>query len=378
MHLTERHYDVVTGDADLEDLHTLPAFPVFMGSVLHPPRDDLRADMAWSISKSSGLIQLKHLLPLDVLYQHQTTTAAIGAIWMAHHRAFAAFLSSFRPETVLEIGGAHGILALEYLQHASLPWTILEPNPAPVPDCPARFVKGYFSADFRLDSPVTTIVHSHVLEHIYEPDAFMHQLAQFMVPGQHLVFSVPDLQVWLERKYTNCINFEHTTFLTAPYVEHLLLKHGFRLLDKQGYGDGHSIFYASVRDPQVLAVPLPEGLYARNRQIYEEFVRYHTDLITDLNRRLDELDGPVYLFGAHVFAQYLLAFGLRTDKIIALLDNDVNKHGKRLYGTELQVLSPKVLRGVRSANVILKAGMYTQEIREDILCNINADTRFLE
>ena len=80
MHLTERHYDVVTGDADLEDLHTLPAFPVFMGSVLHPPRDDLRADMAWSISKSSGLIQLKHLLPLDVLYQHQTTTAAIGAI----------------------------------------------------------------------------------------------------------------------------------------------------------------------------------------------------------------------------------------------------------------------------------------------------------
>jgi hypothetical protein len=61
-----------------------------------------------------------------------------------------------------------------------------------------------------------------------------------------------------------------------------------------------------------------------------------------------------------------------------LLDNDVNKHGKRLYGTELQVLSPQVLRGVRGATVVLKAGMYTQEIREDILRNINADTRFLE
>ena len=80
MQLTERRHDVVTGATDLEDLHSLPEFPVFMGSVLHAPSEDLRADMAWSIAKTSGLIQLKYLLPLEVLYQHQTTTAAIGAI----------------------------------------------------------------------------------------------------------------------------------------------------------------------------------------------------------------------------------------------------------------------------------------------------------
>jgi SAM-dependent methyltransferase len=376
--LTERCHDVVTGANDLEPLHCLPDFPVFMGSVLHPAVQDLRADMAWSIAKSSGLIQLTHLLPLEVLYQHQTTTAAIGAIWMAHHRAFAAFLSTYRPGAVLELGGAHGILAREFLQFDAVPWTILEPNPAPVAGCPARFIQGFFDASFRTDSAFDTVVHSHVLEHIYEPDIFMGQLAQFMKPGQHLVFSVPDLQVWLERKYTNCINFEHTTFLTAPYVEHLLSKHGFLVVAKDLYGDGHSIFYAAVRDPQAQVLPLPSGLYERNREIYENFVQYHTELIADLNHRMDDADGPVYLFGAHVFAQYLLAFGLRTDKIVALLDNDVNKQGKRLYGTELQVLSPKVLRDVPEATVILKAGMYTLEIREDILRNINADVRFLE
>ncbi len=378
MQLTERRHDVVTGATDLEDLHSLLEFPVFMGSVLHAPSDDLRADMAWSIAKSSGLIQLKYLLPLEVLYQHQTTTAAIGAIWMAHHKAFAQFLSTYRPKEVLELGGAHGVLAREFLQHGSIPWTILEPNPAPVEGCPARFIHGFFDASFCLDPEVDTVVHSHVLEHIYEPDAFMGLLAEAMKPGQHLVFSVPDLQVWLERKYTNCINFEHTTFLTAPYVDHLLSKHGFRVMAKQGYGDGHSIFYAAVRDHATELIPLPADLYARNRGIYEAFVQYHLDLIADLNRRLENVKGPVYLFGAHVFAQYLLAFGLKTEKIVALLDNDANKQGKRLYGTELQVLSPKVLSAMADATVILKAGMYTQEIREDILRNINADVRFLE
>ena len=77
MRLTERKIDVVTGSSNLEDLHSLPNFPVFMGSVEHDQTDDLRADMSWSISRDSGLIQLKKLLPLDILYQAQTTTSAV-------------------------------------------------------------------------------------------------------------------------------------------------------------------------------------------------------------------------------------------------------------------------------------------------------------
>jgi hypothetical protein len=101
----ERVNDVVTGSADLEDLHTLPKFPVFMGSVEHNRTEDLFFDMSWSISRESGLIQLKKLLPLDVLYQEQTTTSAVGALWMKHHQEFAAFIGSYNPKSVLELGG---------------------------------------------------------------------------------------------------------------------------------------------------------------------------------------------------------------------------------------------------------------------------------
>lgn len=232
MDVIERTQDVISGCDRLEDLHTLPNFPVFMGTVLHDPTQDLRFDMAWSISADTGIIQLKKLLPLDVLYQSQTTTSAVGALWMEHHRSFADFVSQYTPIAVLELGGAHGILAKEYERFGLIPWTILEPNPAPIEGSKAKFIRGFFDDRFVLDQPIDTVVHSHVYEHMYEPDKFTRHLSGFIKEGQRMVFSVPHMSAWLEKKYTNCINFEHSVFLTEPYIEHLLSKHGFRIENK--------------------------------------------------------------------------------------------------------------------------------------------------
>lgn len=377
MHI-ERNQDVISGAPDLELLHSFLHFPVFMGVSDAPPTSDLLVDMSFWISRSSGMIQLNPLLPLDVLYPSAHGAGCVGAAWASHHQGLADFVARFAPQSVLEIGGGHGILATNYLAKSKIPWTILEPNPTPVARCEAQFIAGFFDDNFQFPVPVDAVVHSHVFEHIYDPDAFVRQLAAFLPEGKHLLFSVPNMQEWLKRRYTNCLNFEHTTYLSESYIEFLLARHGFRVVEREYFRDDHSIFYAAVRDSQVQPVPLPADLYSTNLSLYNDYLRYHHDLIETLNRQMDALEGPIYLFGAHVFSQYLLAFGLRTDRVVALLDNDPHKQGKRLYGTELQVLSPKVLAQDPKPSVILKAGVYTQEIRYDILCNINADTRFLE
>lgn len=369
--LVTRTVDVVTGSTDLELLHTLHDFPVFMGAVEHDASEDLTADMSWSISKSSGLIQLKDLLPLDVLYQAQTTTSAVGPTWMAHHKEFAKFIAKYAPEGVLEFGGAHGILSIEYQECADIPWTILEPNPSPAEGCKAQFIKGFFDERFEFDKPFDILVHSHVFEHLYEPAGFMKAVKEFIKPGQKMLFSVPDLSEWLKRKYTNCINFEHTVYLTEPYVEFLMAKYGFRVLEKQKIMDGHSIFYAVVRDENVEGGKLSKDLYAENFKVYSDFVVYYESLAAELNEKLRNWDGEVYLFGAHVFSQYLIAFGLDVSNVASLLDNDSRKQGKRLYGTTLYVASPEVLRGKNNVAVILKAGIYNEEIKQGIASKIN-------
>ena len=376
MKLINRTADVITNNTNLDDLHTVTNIPILMSCTTEEETTDIKKDLVWQISKDSGIIQLKNLIPLDVLYSipHSGTT---GGMWLQHHQEFSKFLSKCKPTSVLEIGGAHGMLATDYLKNNKIPWTIIEPNPSTVDDCPAKIIKGFFDDKFSIYEKIDTIVHSHVFEHVYEPNEFMQHISNIMSNGNKLIFALPNMQTMLENKYTNCINFEHTIFLTEVYVEHLLSKFGFRIIEK-AYFKNHSIFYSTVRDDTVIPSELDSNLYDKNKQLYMDYVKYYEDLIIELNNRLKDITLPIYLFGAHIFSQYLLTIGLDSTKINSILDNDSKKQGKRLYGTSLKIQSPQVLKNGEPIVVILKAGIYNEEIKQDILKNINSNTIFWE
>jgi len=368
----------VTGVADLEYLHSMKQFPLFMGCTSQKSEKDSLIDMEWKISRTSGLIQLSKLIPLDILYEKSHGAGSIGKAWQLHHKAFAKFMMKYSPNGVLEIGGGHGVLSREYHRISDTDWTIIEPNPTPDSKVKAKYIKKFFDDKFIFNEEYSAIVHSHVFEHIYEPDIFMTHISKFMNDGKLLIFSIPNMKVMLEQKYTNCINFEHTFFLTEPYIEYLLAMHGFKIDKKEYFMADHSIFYGVIKDSSVKSIELSDNLYKKNKKIYLDYVSYHKELISDLNRKIENGNSKVYLFGAHVFAQYLIAFGLKTGNIVCLLDNDLNKQGKRLYGTHMQVKSPKILEDIKNPIVILKAAGYNNEIKKDILENINANTEFWE
>jgi predicted SAM-dependent methyltransferase len=376
----QRNKDVINGCEDLEYLDKFDDYPVFMGCVNQPFEDDILIDMQWAISKNSGIIQLSSVLPLDVLYSEDHGAGVVGTMWLKHHKEFAKFIQKQSPQSILEIGGSHGILSREYKKMSDIDWTILEPNPVPAADVDALFIKGFFDDQFTFNGEIDAIVHSHVFEHVYYPNEFITHISNYLEEGQKLIFSFPNMEEMLKRKYTNCINFEHTVLLTEPYVDYLLSKHGFREVDKEYFQDDHSIFYSFVKDSTVETITLSDGLYEHNKKMYLDYVDYHKQLINDLNTKIKNTSDNqnIYLFGAHVFAQSLIEFGLDTSRIVCLLDNDKNKQSKRLYGTSMLVESPKILKGVSNPIVILKAGVYNSEISSDILDNINSHTIFWE
>ena len=351
-----------------------------MGCTDQSRNSDLRVDMTWEISKGSGMIQLNPLLPLDVLYSESHGSGDVGHIWTEHHQKFAEFINLYEPDSVLEIGGGHGILSLEYRRISAVDWTIVEPNPSPAKGVDANFIKGFFDDTFIFEERVGAIVHSHVFEHVYNPSDFISDISHFLQDGQMLIFSIPNMKEMLQRKYTNCLNFEHTIFITEPYVEYLLSRNGFRKIEKRYFKADHSIFYAYIKDSNVSIASLPEGLYESNKKIFLEYVNYHKNLIRQLNIKMEEISKlqSIYLFGAHIFAQYLIEFGLDTRHIVCILDNDANKQSKRLYGTSVMVASPRILEDLENPIIILKAGVYNKEIAEDILININSTAIFWE
>jgi len=117
------------------------------------------------------------------------------------------------------------------------------------------------------------------------------------------------------------------------------------------------------------------GRYAYSVINVKDFVNFHQNVINALNDVIKNRDA--YVFGAHIFTQFLLSFGLNTEKIISVLDNDPGKIGHRLYGTDLHVTSPKELKDQNEPVVILRAAQYNDEIRKDIEENINEKVRFV-
>lgn len=378
MNLIERKQDIVSGKEDLEFLFGLDQFPVFMGVTNRSEEKDQFADMNFYISRSTGMVQLNPLLPLDIVYQAEHNPGSTGPSWDKHHRALALFINKYQARNVFEIGGSHGKLAKYSKElNSDISWTILEPNPVPVEGLDAHVIEGFYTEQTEIPANINMLVHSHTLEHFYDPESFF-KAAHKLRPGTFMCFSVPALRRHLQQQFTNTINFEHTYLCTEEFIEYWLTRYGFNLLERVYYKEDHSIFYAAVRTgASVSEVELPNS-YNENKQLMSEYTHYHRHLIENFNHQIHHHSGPVYLFGAHVFNQFLLNFGLASDKLVCILDNSLAKQGKRLYGTSLMVRGPESLQTADNPLVILRSGVFNKEIKEDILLNHNASAVFLE
>jgi hypothetical protein len=277
----------------------------------------------------------------------------------------------------LEIGGGHGILARECKKLGDVDWVVLEPDISSIPEeSDVKYIRGFFDESYQYDGHFNAIVHSHTLEHIYNPDLFIKHLSELLTENKYCFFSVPNLLQWLKRRYNNTLFFEHTLFLREEYIDYLLSKYNLVVLEKKYFGDGHSIFYACEKG-QITKKELEPTLYQQNKEIFFDYIKYYKTFIADIHRKLEKNTDPVYLFGAHIFSQFLIAFGLNIDKISGIIDNSTVKQGKRLYGTNLIVHSPYILQSIEHPVVILKAGAYDNEIKADMKNNINRNIIFL-
>ncbi|WP_455787323.1 class I SAM-dependent methyltransferase [Parabacteroides goldsteinii] len=367
MEVTTRLYSIVTGNDNLEFLYQLKKFPVFMGCTSESEEKDLFADMTWVIDKDSGMIQLRDLLPLEVVYSGYHSEA-LGSMWTRHHAAFGSFVKKYSKGDILEIGGGNGALALDYIKNSTQKWTIIEAQPLFSGNDKIKVITGFFDENFDSQKEgimVDTIVHSHVMEHIIDPNTMLQAIRKILPVGGRHLFSIPNLEIWL-RKNNNALHFEHTLFLSETMIDFLLTKNHFKILHKE-YFDEHSIFYETEVSEDNIETLLVPNKYTEYKKIYLDMVSYYESEVTRLNHLINDCPGPVFLFGAHIFSQFLIYMGLNLDKIKAVLDNSGIKQGKRLYGTSLFVKSPLSIETLDEAYVILKAGEYQQEIKQQLI-----------
>ena len=359
----DRSYDVITGNDDLETIYTIPNFPVFMGVTTEPIENDINFPMNFQISKGTGMVQINPLVPLELVYQYSHNSGIVGKTWSEHHKSLASFIMKYNPDNVLEIGGFTGILASHCLStNENIEWSIADPH-AENNDDRIKIYKTFFNENFQIDKPVGMIVHSHLLEHIIDVNAFLNCCYNNLQEDGLMILSIPNFKQFIKNRFLNCLNFEHTICLDEDFLVYLFNKYKFEIFEKEYFGESNSIFFCLKKTSVPLNTELPKDVYKTNKTNMLEYFR-DTENFIDLVKKKEE---KFYLFGAHVTSQFILSMGLDTNKIICILDNDPKKMNNRLYGTNLDVHSPNILMYDESPNVIVKNGSYDKEISEQIL-----------
>jgi len=379
-----RNYNILENKSNFEKLITIKSVPAFFGCVTTNISKDLFADQTWQIDKKSGLIQLKRLIPLDILYKSSHTSGDIGKLWHKHHDSFCNFLMKYKnKKNIFEVGGAKGFLAKRYLSkknNKDAYWKMIEPCPdLKFKDKRIKIIKSFFDGKYSENLSNYTIVHSHTLEHMYKPMKFIRDISNKMSIGARMIIAFPNMLEMIKRKYTNCINFEHTYFCRESHLKYMMLKNNLKLIKKKKFLDDHSIFYCFEKRSNNLKKPIV-NYYNQNKKLFINYIKYHENIVKNINHKIhNELNKSrkVYLFGAHIFSQTLLNMGIDHKRIECILDNDKTKQNKRLYGTSLKVKSPNILKKEKLPLIILKCGVYNSEIKNQILKTINSKAAFL-
>lgn len=359
-----RTKDLLSGQEDLQTIYCIKDFPVFMGTTSNPIEDDLFMDMEFAISKTSGLVQLRTIPSSDLVYMASHGPGAVGNTWKQHHADFASFVTKFNPKSVLEIGGYSGILAKNCLENNDIDWTIVDPHNLAFDDLNVKSIQSFFEAH-EYNQKYGSVVHSHLFEHILDYDLFLNKCNDVLEDDGLMIFSFPNFKKIIDLRQTNSIQFEHTVLLDEFFVDLFLSKYGFGLVEKQVYDPCNSIFYC-VKKISKKSIDFDQNSFDHYKKYLINYFLSIEKFVSHVNKQIQDNEN-VFIFGGHVTTQYLLCLGVGSNKIINVLDNNPDKHDKRLYGTNLYVKNPDIIKEYKNPIVILKNSAFDNEIKTQLL-----------
>ena len=333
-------------------LFNFEKFPLSVCTQVGPLTDREKLIAARIEENEQGLINfLPYVDPRDIyLSQHNSS---IGQTWQDHNRLFAEFVYESEKESVVDVGGGSGNIYKSYMNiNPQVAWKVIDLNPA-VEAENVTVVKGLYEPS--LINKNDTVITSHFLEHVIDLSTFLQELRE-RKPRYH-IFTLPNFVKYAQNNYAATIMFEHPHFLTEDYLDYILAATGWEIIEKKYYKD-HSIFFKTKP-----STPKQESKIFDCKQHIVKFLDYMSSRVDSVRGK-----GPFYVFGAHFPYYYLLNLGIAEDQIVAVIDNDPAKQGRRMYGTNTPVISPTQLPA--GANVFVEMGPYNEEIKKELL-NVN-------
>jgi predicted SAM-dependent methyltransferase len=323
-------------------------------------------ELSFSICIKCNTIQLDKLIPLDILYETSHNYSSVGKTWEGYFNLFCKKIEPFIVDkNILEIGDPSGKIANRSYDYKN--WFIIEPNKNNRITFNEKitFIEGFFDEKFIINDKIDIIVHSHLFEHIYEPNSFLQKCYEILDSEGYMIFGVPNMEYIAENDLCPYLGvfFEHTIFLNKENISYLLEKNNFKIIEIVDYENHSTIYHCKKINMVIKDQPKSFVLSKNYTEIFFVTLEKYKSFVEKCNSLVDT---RFYIFGACYNTQYLLALGLDSNKILGILDNCKEKQGKYLYGYDIKIYDPSVIKHT-NCSIILKSGYYSNEILKQIL-----------
>jgi predicted SAM-dependent methyltransferase len=331
-------------------------------------KNDLET-MSFFKCKDCLTIQLDKLIPLDILYSDSHNYTSYGETWNNYFKLFCNNIKDLIfNKNVLEIGCPSGKIVKNSINYNK--WYIVDPNKNEnIVFNNIIFLKQMFDEKFEINEKIDIIIHSHLFEHIYEPNIFLNKCYDILDDNGEMFFGIPNMEYIAEKELCPFLGifFEHTIFLNNDNVKYLLNNNGFDIIRIINYENHSTLFHVkknilkNKNENKIFKIDNKFiDMFYNTINKYSSFVKYCNEIIEINNKK------NIYLFGASYNTQYLIAFGINQQNIKGILDNSKEKEGKYFYGYNLIIYNPSILIN-DDCIVILKNGFYSNEIKKQIL-----------
>ena len=352
-------------NSNLKNIYKLDNAPIKLSCLDVPERDT--DTLSFAQCEECNTIQLDNLISLSTLYSNSHNYTSVGSIWEKYFLLFIENIENLvNDKIVLEIGCPSGKIATKLKNYKK--WYIVEPNKNPNINFNEKitFINKYFDNDFMLEDNdglgVDVIVHSHVFEHIYEPNNFLSKCYNLLNDDGEMFFGVPNMQSFIDTNICPFVGvfFEHTIFLNKENITHVLKRNNFDIVNTIDY-ENHSMLYHCKKIPIQSSIPANPFTIKNYYDSFFSTLDYYKTFIKTCNDTIELTNKDVYIFSASYNTQILLTMGLFSEKIKGILDNSKDKQGKYLYGYNLQIFNPSITAN-NNCIIILKNGYYVNEV----------------
>jgi hypothetical protein len=295
--------------------------------------------------ENCGSVQQMNLLNPNILYNNYPLNNTHSILWNNHHEMFSKFIKENikKQKPLIEIGSSSAVLVDKLINNFN-DYTIFDYSLVTAKRLPyLKYIEGNCE-NYNFPSN-SVIIMSHVFEHLYNPNSFLNNCKNNKIDD--IIISIPNMN----NPNLVTITREHTYVYNSSDIELLFNNNGYYLKKMDIHGDDFSIFYYFNK--------IPTNFLQKHILNSERYLLTMKHFMQKYN-----IPDKSVIISAGFWAQILYYNIINKDSVIAIIDNDIMKQGKKFYNTNFIIQASSKLSefGTDITAIILGDRFWTNEL----------------